>query len=122
MKNNELRHSVRPEVPVWDIMPFETSKILGRENDMRAVITVIGIDRVGIIAAVSNILFQANVNILDITQTTMQGLFTMIMLVDAGKASVDFEELSGTLAAKGDEMELKIRIQHEDIFKSMHRI
>ncbi|MCL2679253.1 MAG: ACT domain-containing protein [Dehalococcoidia bacterium] len=89
---------------------------------MRAVITVIGIDRVGIIAAVSNILFQANVNILDITQTTMQGLFTMIMLVDAGKASVDFEELSGTLAAKGDEMELKIRIQHEDIFKSMHRI
>jgi ACT domain-containing protein len=89
---------------------------------MRAVITVIGTDKVGIIACVSTILAQANVNILDITQTTMQGLFTMIMLVDVGKSSLDFEKLSETLAAKGDDMGLKIRIQHEDIFKSMHRV
>jgi ACT domain-containing protein len=89
---------------------------------MRAVITVIGTDRVGIIAGVSTILADANVNILDITQTTMQGLFTMIMLVDIKQSNISFEELSGRLSARGDELGLKIRVQHEDIFKSMHRI
>ncbi len=89
---------------------------------MRAVITVIGTDRVGIIAGVSTILADTDVNILDITQTTMQGLFTMIMLVDISKASISFEQLAARLAAKGDELGLKIRIQHEDIFKSMHEI
>jgi ACT domain-containing protein len=89
---------------------------------MRAVITVIGTDRVGIIAGVSTILADSNVNILDITQTTMQGLFTMIMLVDISKANIPFERLSARLDAKGDELGLKIRVQHEDIFKSMHEI
>ncbi|MDD2471750.1 MAG: ACT domain-containing protein [Dehalococcoidales bacterium] len=89
---------------------------------MRAVITVIGTDKIGIIAGVSTILAEAGVNILDITQTTMQELFTMIMLVDISKAVVSFEHLSGRLSAKGDEMGLKIKIQHEDIFKSMHEI
>lgn len=89
---------------------------------MRAIITVIGADKIGIIAGVSTILADAGVNILDITQTTMQELFTMIMLVDISKASISFEELSGELSAKGDKMGLKIRIQHEDIFKSMHEI
>ena len=89
---------------------------------MRAVITVIGTDRVGIIAGVSAILADANVNILDITQTTMQGLFTMIMLVDISKSNIDFEQLSSRLSVKGDELGLKIRVQHEDIFKSMHEI
>lgn len=89
---------------------------------MRAIITVIGTDRVGIIAGVSAILSDANVNILDITQTTMQGLFTMIMLVDISKASISFDALSERLDAKGNELGLKIRVQHEDIFKSMHRI
>jgi ACT domain-containing protein len=89
---------------------------------MRAVITVIGTDRVGIIAGVSTILAESNVNILDITQTIMQGLFTMIMLVDISKAKISFEQLSSRLSAKGDELGLKIRVQHEDIFKSMHEI
>jgi ACT domain-containing protein len=89
---------------------------------MRAVITVIGTDRVGIIAGVSTILADSNVNILDITQTTMQGLFTMIMLVDISKANISFEQLSARLSAKGDDLGLKIRVQHEDIFKSMHEI
>ena len=89
---------------------------------MRAVITVIGNDRVGIIAAVSIVLAEFNVNILDINQTTMQGLFTMIMMVDISKTNASFEKLSEALDAKGSEMGLKIRIQHEDIFKSMHRI
>ncbi|MDD4634997.1 MAG: ACT domain-containing protein [Dehalococcoidales bacterium] len=89
---------------------------------MRAVITVIGTDKIGIIAGVSTILAEAGVNILDITQTTMQELFTMIMLVDISKANISFEQLSSRLSAKGDEIGLKIRIQHEDIFKSMHEI
>lgn len=89
---------------------------------MRAIITVIGEDKIGIIAGVSAILANASVNILDITQTTMQELFTMIMLVDISKATLSFEELAAELSAKGDDMGLKIRIQHEDIFKSMHEI
>jgi len=89
---------------------------------MRAVITVIGTEKIGIIAGVSTILADASVNILDITQTTMQELFTMIMLVDISNANVSFEQLSSRLSEKGDDMGLKIRIQHEDIFKSMHEI
>lgn len=89
---------------------------------MKAVITVIGKDRVGIIAGVSDILAQCNVNILDISQTIMQDLFTMIMLVDITKACSGFAELSANLETKGQELGVEIRIQHEDIFNSMHRI
>ena len=89
---------------------------------MRAVITVIGNDRVGIIAGVSNILAESNVNILDITQTIMQDVFTMITLVDISKCNIPFGGLSEKLENKGVEMGLKIQIQHEDIFNSMHRI
>ncbi len=89
---------------------------------MRAVITVIGKDRVGIIAAVSNILAESNVNILDITQTIMQDMFTMIMLVDISRAGIAFAELSEKLENKGVELGVSVRIQHEDIFNSMHRI
>ncbi len=89
---------------------------------MRAVITVIGKDRVGIIAGVSNILAESNVNILDITQTIMQDVFTMITLVDISKCNIPFDNLSEKLENKGVEMGLKIQIQHEDIFNTMHRI
>lgn len=89
---------------------------------MRAVITVLGKDRVGIIAGVSNILAESNVNILDITQTIMQDVFTMITLVDISGCNIPFDILSEKLDKKGVEMGLKIQIQHEDIFNSMHRI
>ena len=89
---------------------------------MKAVITVIGKDRVGIIAGVSGILADCNINILDISQTTMQDMFTMIMLVDISQACVDFSVLSENLEKKGEELGLSVRIQHEDIFNSMHRI
>lgn len=89
---------------------------------MRAVITVIGKDKVGIIAGVSNILAESNVNILDITQTIMQDVFTMITLVEISKCNIPFDILSEKLENKGVEMGLKIQIQHEDIFNSMHRI
>jgi ACT domain-containing protein len=89
---------------------------------MRAVITVIGKDKVGIIAGVSNILAEADVNILDITQTIMQDVFTMITLVDISNCNIPFGNLSEKLENKGTEMGLRIQIQHEDIFNSMHRI
>lgn len=89
---------------------------------MRAVITVIGKDKVGIIAKVSNTLFHANVNILDISQTIMQELFTMVMLVDVDKANLEFDKLADELERLGDTLGVSIRIQHEDIFNSMHRI
>lgn len=89
---------------------------------MRAVLTVIGHDRVGIIAGVSSILAECNVNIRDISQTIMQDLFTMIMLLETSNASVSFSELSDRLAQKGEELEVSVRLQHEEIFNSMHRI
>lgn len=89
---------------------------------MRAIITVIGKDKVGIIAGVSTVLADNNVNILDITQTTLQDVFTMIMLVDISAAAVSFSELSEKLENKGREIGLSVRIQHEDIFNSMHSI
>ncbi|MFA5629598.1 MAG: ACT domain-containing protein [Dehalococcoidales bacterium] len=89
---------------------------------MRGIITVIGKDRVGIIAAVSNILMEANVNILDITQTTLQDIFTMIMLVDLSNPKITFDRLSKNLDDQGEKMGLSIRIQREDIFKAMHEI
>jgi len=89
---------------------------------VRAVITVMGKDRVGIIAGVSNILADTNVNILDITQTIMQDVFTMITLVDISNCNIPFENLSKRLENKGVELGLRIQIQHEDIFNSMHRI
>lgn len=86
----------------------------------KAVITVIGKDTVGIIAKVSNLLYENNINILDISQTIMQDLFTMIMLVDMKEVQVgDLQEKLNTIA---DEMNLSIRVQNEEIFNSMHRI
>jgi ACT domain-containing protein len=89
---------------------------------MKAVITVVGKDMIGIIAKVSTLLADQQVNILDINQTTMQDIFTMIMLVDISASEVPFSDLSDLLEKKGKEIGLSIRIQHEDIFNSMHRI
>jgi len=89
---------------------------------MKAVLTVIGNDKVGIIAAVSSILKDCNVNILDISQTIMQGMFTMIMLVDFSKAERKINDVSKELDRLADEMGLSIHIQNEEVFNSMHRI
>jgi ACT domain-containing protein len=89
---------------------------------MKAVITVIGCDRIGIIASITGILAKAGVNILDISQTIMQELFTMMMLVDISKMNVEFSEMSDMLAKAGKELGLDIRFQREEIFTSMHRI
>ena len=88
----------------------------------RAVVTVIGEDKVGIIAAVAVILAEANANILDITQSIMQEFFVMIMMTDLAKMTLPFDELKARLNKKGEEMNLKIDIQREDVFKLMHRV
>lgn len=93
-----------------------------QEKTNRVIVTVIGVDKVGIIANVSNLLAEANANIVDISQTTLREFFTMIMMVDLEKANVPFDELRRRLNAKGDAMGLKIDAQHEDIFKFMHRV
>jgi ACT domain-containing protein len=89
---------------------------------MKAVVTVLGNDQVGIIAALSTILADCSVNILDISQTTMQNIFTMVMMVEITNLNVPFDELAEMLEKKGEEMGLQVKIQHEDIFNSMHRI
>ena len=89
---------------------------------MKAIVTVIGKDRVGIIASVCALLAKHNVNVLDISQTVMQEYFTMIMMVDVSDAASPVAELSTLLEQQGKEMNLSIRIQREDIFNAMHRI
>jgi ACT domain-containing protein len=89
---------------------------------MKAVITVLGCDRVGIIAAVTAILAESNTNILDISQTIMSDIFTMIMMVDLSTSSIDSRELQEKLTRKGKDLGVEIRLQREEIFRSMHRI
>jgi len=89
---------------------------------MKAVITVIGMDRTGIIYGVSSVLAENDVNIMDISQTILQEYFTMVMLVDLSKMKVNLEELKKQLQKKAEELKVTIRIQHEDIFKCMHEV
>ena len=89
---------------------------------MKAVVTVVGKDAVGIIANVCSALASYNVNVLDIRQTVMQGYFTMMMVVDVSAATEPLALLSEKLEQKGKEMNLSIRLQREDIFEAMHRI
>ena len=89
---------------------------------MRAIITVVGKDTVGILAEVSQICFKEHVNIMDVTQSIMQDMFVMIMMVDISSCAVPFSTLQDELEAAGSEMNLKIHVMHEDIFNSMHRI
>ena len=89
---------------------------------MKAVVTVIGKDQKGIIAKISNILFENEVNILDISQTIMQDMFTMIMLVEFRSAEVSIQDITNKLNEVADEMGMSIHVQREEIFTSMHRI
>ena len=89
---------------------------------MKAVITVTGTDKIGIIAKISAALAENMVNIEDISQTTMQGYFMMFMLVDISKMSVPFEDMAEILHEKGKEIGLEARIQKEEIFRAMHSI
>lgn len=88
----------------------------------RIIVSVIGRDRVGIIAAVSAVLADADANIVDISQSVLQEFFVMIMLVDLTSASVPFAGLKEMLRRRGEELGVRIDAQHEDVFNYMHRI
>lgn len=89
---------------------------------MKAILTVIGKDQVGIIAGVSTELQKLNINILDVTQTIMQGYFTMIMMLDLSNISCDFDDVKNTLLEKGQVLGVDVKIQREEIFNSMHTL
>ena len=89
---------------------------------MKAIVTVIGKDKSGIIAGVSNMLAKKQINIEDISQTILQGYFTMIMLVDVDENKITIDELNKEAEIVGNEIGVKIIIQHEDIFNAMYRV
>lgn len=89
---------------------------------MNAVITVLGKDNVGILARVSSECAEVGVNIIEVTQSVLQGMFAMIMFVDITGCTVPFAELVDSLTAKGEDMGVKIHVMHEDIFNAMHKI
>ena len=89
---------------------------------MKCIITVLGTDKVGIIAKVCTYLSEVNINILDISQTIVSGYFNMMMIVDAEKASKSLEAFTDDLIEIGNNLGVKITVQHEDIFNCMHRI
>lgn len=91
-------------------------------NKEHVVITVLGSDQVGIVASVTNILAACNANIVDITQSLMQGIFAMILMVDISESDKNLTELEAALAKASEELGVKIVVQHEDIFRYMHRI
>ena len=89
---------------------------------MKAVITVTGKDSVGILAKVSEACSKADVNIVEVTQSVLQDMFAMIMLVEIDKSNIGFEQLRTNLKAVGESTNTKVHVMHEDIFNSMHRI
>lgn len=92
------------------------------ENPMKTILTVIGKDQTGIIAGVSQKLYELNINILDVTQTIMEDYFTMIMLLDLSKINVSFDEVKNALTETGNNLKVKVNIQREEIFDAMHRL
>lgn len=89
---------------------------------MKAILTVIGRDKVGIIAGVSSELQKLNINILDVNQTIMGEFFAMIMMLDLKLSNNNFEEVKKTLELKGKELGVEVKIQREEIFNSMHTV
>jgi len=88
----------------------------------KAVVTVLGFDRKGIIARVSHVLFEKDINILDISQTILDGYFNMVMVVDLSTPTCSFDVLQNDLNALGKELGLQIRIQKNEIFEAMHQV
>ncbi len=89
---------------------------------MKAIISVLGNDKPGIIAEISGCLYRYNVNILDITQTILSGYFTMVMMVELSGMTCPFDEMTGELNRLGEKLGLEIRMQRNEIFDAMHRL
>ena len=89
---------------------------------MKAILTVVGNDKVGIIAKVSQKLMEENINILDVSQTILGTNFTMMMVIDMGGISSDFSQIQTDLSQLGEDLSLRISLQREDIFNAMHQL
>lgn len=89
---------------------------------MKAILTVIGRDKVGIIAGISGELQKLDINIVDVNQTIMEEYFTMIMMLDLGKANTNFDESKEVLVLKGNELGVDVKIQRAEIFNVMHTL
>ena len=89
---------------------------------MKAVVAVIGKDTVGILAKISAICAADNVNVMDVTQTIMQDMFAMTMLIDISKCTEEYSVLADKLKKAGEEMNLQVHVMHDDIFNSMHHV
>ena len=89
---------------------------------MRVVLTIVGKDKVGITAKVSNALAEMNINIININQNIMQGFFNMVLIADMAEATVPIADARDKMAALGEEIGVEIRLQSEEIFSAMHRI
>lgn len=89
---------------------------------MRVVLTIVGKDKVGITAKVSNALAEMNINIININQNIMQGFFNMVLIADMSEANVPIAEAGDKMVALGEEIGVEIRLQSEEIFSAMHRI
>ena len=94
----------------------------GKGNPMRCVLSVLGKDRPGIVAAMANTLGDAGANIVDISQTILSGIFTMTMLVDLDETKTTFDTLRDTLLSLSEQLDVQIQVQREDVFRFMHRI
>ena len=93
-----------------------------QEESSRIVITVLGEDKVGLVAKITSVLAEHEANIIDISQTLLQDLFSMIMLVDIENLNISFEDLQQELKQAGEELNVQVKAQHEDVFRYMHRI
>lgn len=93
-----------------------------RMYNMKIVVTIVGKDRVGIIAMVSNILAENNVNILNINQNILDGFFNMVMIAEMSESKMKLKDLQQVLREKGEEINLEIKAQHQEIFNIMHKI
>ncbi len=103
-------------------LPSRLRRIDSRARAMKLVVTVVGRDRVGIIAAVTKILADNNVNILSINQNIMDGFFNMILLAEASESTIKLVDLQKALHEQGEEIGVQIKTQHQDIFDVMHKI
>lgn len=115
----KLREEVYKRIETYIEKPAVTQNSM---DSGRVIVTSYGINRPGVVSKISTILAEANCDIQDITQKILQEFFTMIMIVDISNSPLSFKELHNKLAKVAEELNIKIMIQHEDVFRSMHRI
>ena len=92
------------------------------ETSNRVIISILGKDQIGIIAWLTGRLAEKSINVLDLSQTILQGFFTMIMIVDVTQSTISLGDLTKQLQSEGEARGLKVNVQHEDIFEFMHRV